>query len=36
MVGFVTGCGTKTEDVLELLEEAVLPISAPEYRCLWQ
>ena len=35
MVGFVTGYGTNTEDVLVLLEEALLPISALEYPYLW-
>ena len=36
MVGFVTGCGTNTEDELVLLEETLLPISAPEYPYLWR
>jgi hypothetical protein len=35
MVGFVTGCGTNMEDVLVLLEEALLPISDTEYPYLW-
>ena len=30
MVGFVTGCGTNTEDVLGLLEEVLLPTSMRE------